>query len=99
MSAADHLRQGLCVIAPKPGGIRTGFGPRDNVLECGSPLRTLHAFLKAEVAQISNLVRRRLPVGWCWNVQALADWKSAIRQTRSLRYEVPSGHDPYKAQS
>src|SRR5260221_14748502 len=67
---------------------------------------TLHAFRKAEVAQISNLLCRRLsafaarqsaasarrrPVGRCRNFEAfeaLADWKSAIRQTGSLRYGV-----------
>src|SRR6266850_7618839 len=60
-----------------------------------------HAFRAAKVAQISNLLCRRLsafaarhsaasarrrPVGRYWNFEALADSKSAIRQTRSLRY-------------
>jgi hypothetical protein len=39
------------------------------------------------VAQVSNLLYRRLPVGRCRRDRAAADWKSAIRQTRSLRYK------------
>ncbi len=62
-------------------------------------LSTLHAFRKAEVAQISNLLCRRLPVGRCWNFEALADWKSAMQQTGSLRYGAQSAHDPFKEQS
>jgi hypothetical protein len=47
-----------------------------------------HAFRKAEVARVSNLLCRRLPVGRSASFAALADWKSAIRQTGSLRYGV-----------
>jgi hypothetical protein len=46
----------------------------------------------APVAQVSNLLYRRLPAGRPWKnrrdrkLAALADWKSAIQQTGSLRY-------------
>src|SRR6266850_4107821 len=47
---------------------------------------TLRAFRKAEVAQISNLLCRRLLVGRCWTVQELAVWKSAISSSHSKRF-------------
>src|SRR6266567_1029315 len=57
------------------------------VLECGSPLCTSHAFCKPEVAQVSNLLCRRLPVGRACELRSVggleirdtADWKSALR--------------------
>ena len=38
------------------------------------------------VAQVSNLLCRRLPAGSAWAGHRLADWKSATQQTGSLRY-------------
>ncbi len=49
------------------------------------------------VAQVSNLLCRRLPVGRASGLRArLADWKSAIQQTGSLRYawRTASACDP-----
>ncbi len=50
------------------------------------------AQVSRDVAQISNLLYRRLPAGNRPNIPAWpdsptsADWKSAIQQTGSLRY-------------
>jgi hypothetical protein len=42
----------------------------------------------SSVAQVSNLLYRRLPVGPPSQVVAPADWKSAIQQVGTLRYEA-----------
>src|SRR6266403_95061 len=54
---------------------------------CSRPRCTLHAFRKAEVAQVSNLLCRRLRVGRACELRSVggleirdtADWKSALR--------------------
>jgi len=56
-------------------------------VESGRGLCTLHAFCKPEVAQVSNLLCRRLPVGRACELRSVggleirdtADWKSALR--------------------
>src|SRR5712691_11457244 len=79
-------------------GIALGFSDRRTNLvasggrvaqtpECGRPRCTLHAFCKPEVAQVSNLLYRRLPVGRACELRSVggleirdtADWKSALR--------------------
>ena len=52
-------------------------------------LRAVPRF-RGSIAQVSNLLYRRLPVGSCTSLVASADWKSAIQQTGSLRYAVQS---------
>ncbi|MCL4788402.1 MAG: hypothetical protein KJ070_16660 [Verrucomicrobia bacterium] len=45
--------------------------------------------IKVHVAQVSNLLYRRLPVGKPPSANApLAGWKPAIQQTGSLRYDA-----------
>jgi hypothetical protein len=50
----------------------------------------IHGRISLFVAQVSNLLCRRLPAG---NLQAMAtpaDWKSAIQQVGKLRYQAIS---------
>jgi hypothetical protein len=46
------------------------------------------------VAQVSNLLYRGFLIRTQWLDQGPADWKSAIRQTGSLRYKMSDPQGP-----
>src|SRR6266567_9183215 len=79
LSAIRIWNRGLC---PENGTLALGrFLSKERRDAC-----TLHAFREVEVAQVSNLLCRRLPVGKAYElpsacgleIRDTADWKSAL---------------------
>ncbi len=111
--SADSLVRAFCCRNPPRTRGPESYNPtctpaarmRGTAPECARPRCSLHAFIEAHVAQISNLLYRRFPIGRVtgsservgsfarpagWKPCDTADWKSALR--------VASVRDPGKEQ-